>query len=75
MTLEIKDLSFNYRDKQVLRSINLSVKEGEMISLLGKNGAGKTTLLRLIPGFLRSDSGSITIDKRPVGPLEERESL
>ena len=73
MTLEIKDLCFSYRDKQVLRSINLSVKDGEMISLLGKNGAGKTTLLRLIPGFLKSERGSITIDKRPVGEMKLRE--
>ena len=73
MTLEIKDLCFSYRDKQVLKNINLSVKDGEMISLLGKNGAGKTTLLRLIPGFLKAENGSVTIDERPVEEMKLRE--
>ena len=49
MTLEIRGLSFSYKEKTVLSGIDLSVREGEMVSLLGKNGAGKTTLLRLIP--------------------------
>lgn len=42
--LEIKDLTVSFKDKNVLRSLNLNVEEGSIIGLLGKNGAGKTTL-------------------------------
>ena len=42
--LEIRDLSVSFKDKNVLRSLNLKVEEGSVIGLLGKNGAGKTTL-------------------------------
>lgn len=73
MTLEIRNLSFSYRDKQVLKGINLSVGKGEMVALLGRNGAGKTTLLRLIPGFLKSSSGHICIDGTPVGEVKLRD--
>ena len=73
MTLEIHDLCFSYKDHRVLDNVNLSVGDREMISLLGRNGAGKTTLLRLIPGFLKTGSGSITIDSTPVEEMKIRE--
>ena len=73
MTLEIRDLRFNYREHQVLKGISLSVSDGEMVSLLGRNGAGKTTLLRIIPGFLKAPSSSILIDGRPVAEMSLRE--
>lgn len=73
MTLEIRGLSFSYKEKTVLSGIDLSVREGEMVSLLGKNGAGKTTLLRLIPGFLKPDEGTITFDGTPVGAIKLRQ--
>ena len=73
MTLEIRNLCFSYRDHQVLRGVDLTVGEGEMVALLGKNGAGKTTLLRLIPGFLRAGSGDILIDGTPVGEMKLRD--
>lgn len=73
MTLEIRDLRFSYKNHQVLKGIDLTIREGEMVSLLGKNGAGKTTLLRLIPGFLKAGSGSIEIDKSPVSEIKLRQ--
>lgn len=73
MTLEIHDLCFSYRDHKVLDGIDLHVGDGEMVSLLGRNGAGKTTLLRLIPGFLKAGSGSVTIDGTPVDEMKLRD--
>lgn len=46
--LEIKNLSFSYHKKEVLKDINLKVENNDIILLLGKNGCGKTTLLKLI---------------------------
>ena len=70
MTLEIKDLFFSYKEHSVLKGLNLSISDGEMLSFLGKNGAGKTTLLRLIPSFLRCQKGTITIDGVPVKDMK-----
>lgn len=58
--LEIKNVSFGYAERQqVLKNINLQVKKGEMLSIVGKNGAGKSTLSSLICGFLPTTEGSI----------------
>jgi branched-chain amino acid transport system ATP-binding protein len=58
--LKIENLSAGYGDMQVLFDINLTVEEGEVVSLVGSNGAGKTTLLRIISGFLPALQGSIS---------------
>ena len=73
MTLEIRDLHFSYRNHEVLKGLNLTVSDGEMVSLLGRNGAGKTTLMRLIPGFLKATEQSILIDGKPVLQMSLRE--
>lgn len=57
--LEIKDLCAGYGDLQVLFNINMHVKKGEVVSLIGSNGAGKTTLLRILSGLEPLMSGSI----------------
>ena len=52
--IEIKNLSFKYKNgKEVLKNINLQIKEGEVISIIGKNGSGKSTLARLISGITK----------------------
>ena len=58
------DLSFKYNseEKDVLNSINLKIKGGEMTSLVGHSGAGKTTILNLIPRFYEKNKGDISID-------------
>ncbi len=73
MTLDVRGLRFCYREHKVLDNVNLHVEDGEMVSLLGRNGAGKTTLLRLIPGFLKAGSGSITIDGTSVDEMKLRD--
>ncbi len=59
--LEITDLRAGYGDVEVLHGVGLSVREGEVISVVGANGAGKTTLLSTIAGLLPPASGSITV--------------
>lgn len=58
--LNIKDLSVSYGPITALKNVNLSVKEGSIVAILGANGAGKTTILKKISGIVEADNGSIT---------------
>lgn len=58
-TLNIKNLKVNYGSIEALKGINISVKEGQIVALLGSNGAGKTTTLRKISGVLEASSGKV----------------
>ena len=60
--IEIKDVSKSYRDKLILRSINLVFESGQFIVIIGSSGCGKTTLLKLINKLLPMDKGDILID-------------
>ena len=65
--LEVKNLSFGYtKEHQTLRNVSLSVKKGEMVSIVGKNGAGKSTFSKLVCGFETPDSGEILFDGRDL---------
>lgn len=57
--LEIRNLYKSFEEYEVLKDINLSIKKGEFISLLGFSGCGKSTLLRLIAGLEMASSGAI----------------
>jgi len=66
-----KNVSFSYdHNKEVLKNINLEVKSGETIAILGPTGSGKSTLLFLIPRFYDVSSGSITIDNYDIRDVE-----
>ena len=61
--IEIKDLSFSYVDDEpVLEDINLSIKKGEWVTILGHNGSGKSTLSKLIIGLLKANKGDVIVD-------------
>lgn len=62
--IELKNVSFTYpkSEKQALKDINLKIKKGENIAIVGKNGAGKTTLIKLLLGFYHPTKGEILID-------------
>ena len=60
MLLELEGLEAAYGASQVLFQINLCIREGEMLTLLGRNGMGKTTTLRSIMGLTRASGGAIT---------------
>ena len=61
-SISLKDVSFSYENKQVLKGISFEVKKGETIALVGPSGGGKSTLADLIPRFHDTDQGSIIID-------------
>ncbi len=73
MEIEIKNLSFAYKEKNVLNNINLSFKTGKIYGLLGLNGSGKTTLLKLILGLLNEMQGTILINEKNKMDFKEDE--
>ena len=67
--LRVERLCKAFDGPAVLDGVSLSVPTGQLVAILGASGSGKTTLLRLICGFERADSGTITLSGRPVvGP-------
>lgn len=61
--IEVKNITYKYKNGQeVLKNINIEIKEGEVVSIIGKNGAGKSTLAKLISGIIAPSSGEIIID-------------
>jgi branched-chain amino acid transport system ATP-binding protein len=60
--LKIADLDAWYGESHILHGVELSVQEGEVVTLLGRNGAGRTTTLRAIMGLIAARTGSILID-------------
>lgn len=60
--LEIKDLKLSYGSAPILRGVNLSVKQGDVMSIIGPSGTGKTTLLKCINYLAKPQSGTIKLD-------------
>ena len=73
--LELNNLTCRFGDKTALLRFNLSVKKGEIMSLLGPSGCGKTTTLRLIAGFLSPYEGKILVQGRDVTVLPPEQRL
>lgn len=71
--LEVKDLHVSYGAIAAIKGIDLTVKRGEVVTILGANGAGKTTTLRTISGLLKAKSGHIVFDKNDITKTEAHE--
>ena len=68
--LTIKDLSVSYGAIDAIHNVNLEVKDGEIVSLIGANGAGKTTILHTITGLKKAVSGFIDYDGHDLMKIE-----
>ncbi|MBS3917441.1 MAG: ABC transporter ATP-binding protein [Deltaproteobacteria bacterium] len=78
--VELEDLWFNYDGNSVLKGIDLTLRKGECVALLGRNGAGKTTLIKYLNGLLKPQRGLVRIfgsdtRKKPVSELSRHVSL
>jgi iron complex transport system ATP-binding protein len=71
--LKINDLFFSYKERPVLQQINLEIKKGERIGILGPNGCGKTTLLKLLNRNLHPDSGKVLMNDIDLEGISKRE--
>ncbi|MBL8473120.1 MAG: ABC transporter ATP-binding protein [Rhodocyclaceae bacterium] len=71
--LELRNLSKSYGDNSVLKDMNLQIREGEFVAIVGFSGSGKTTLISLISGLIQPDQGEVSLRGKPVtGPGPDR---
>ncbi|OOH92100.1 putrescine/spermidine ABC transporter ATP-binding protein [Pasteurellaceae bacterium 15-036681] len=72
--IELRNVTKSYGDKTILKDLNLTINDGEFLTILGPSGCGKTTALRLIAGFEDLTDGSIILDGQDVSdvPAEQR---
>ncbi|WP_164219865.1 ABC transporter ATP-binding protein [Virgibacillus sp. YIM 98842] len=72
-SISMENVSFSYdEEKQVLKNVNLDVKEGETIAFVGMSGGGKSTLISLIPRFYDVTGGSIKVDGQDIRDVKAR---
>ena len=71
--LEVRDITVKYGESEVLLDVSLTLREGDVIALLGANGAGKTTLIRALNGTLPLAGGAIELDGHNLNGLSRRE--
>ena len=72
--LELRDINFSYRHRQVLFGITLEVRAGEVMALLGPNGSGKSTLLAVANGALKPNCGEVLFEGQAVADFSRREA-
>jgi ATP-binding cassette subfamily B protein len=72
--IELRNVSFSYpgSDQEILRNINLTIRPGERLSIIGLNGAGKTTLVKLISGFYDPTGGEVLLDGENIQKYNRR---
>lgn len=73
--LEIKDLSKSFGKNKVLHGINLAVRRGTVMGLMGENGAGKSTMMKCLFGIYAKDGGQIFLDGKPVDFTSPKQAL
>lgn len=69
MFLEVKNLNKIYGEKEVLKDVNFSLDEGNILCILGPSGCGKTTILNSIGGFIKNNSGKIFLNGEDISSL------
>jgi iron complex transport system ATP-binding protein len=70
--LRAESLSFAYAGRDVLGSVSIDVRGGDVVGVLGPNGSGKTTLVRCLLGVLTPGSGRVLLDERDIATLDRR---
>ncbi len=74
MELKSSNIEKSYKERRVVKGVDITVKSGEIVGLLGPNGAGKTTSFYMLVGFIKPSSGKVFIDGKDVTalPMYER---
>ena len=67
--VEVENVNFAYDSRQILKGVNLNIRRGQVVAIMGLSGCGKTTTLRLIGGQLKATAGSVEVDGQRVDAL------
>ena len=73
MILQAKNITKSYGDLEILKGVDLSIKENEIVSIIGASGAGKTTLLQILGTLDRPSNGELVIDETNPFDLSEKQ--
>ena len=73
--LELKNISFSYPEKEILKDFSFTIKDAERIALMGPSGCGKTTLLRLLMGLEKPQKGKLRGLPRPIAAVFQEDRL
>jgi phospholipid/cholesterol/gamma-HCH transport system ATP-binding protein len=71
--VELSGVHFSYKERPIIRGVDMQIKKGEVTALMGGSGSGKTTLLRLITGQVKAQQGTVCFDGQNVGALNRIE--
>ncbi len=71
--IEVRNVTFAYTHKPVLKDINMEIREGEVVTLLGPNGSGKSTLIKAIIGLIRPGRGTVRLAGRDISSIPRKE--
>jgi len=71
--IQLTNISKSFPGVQVLRGIDLNIKQGEIVSIVGTSGAGKTTLLQIMGTLLKQDEGKVIIENTDLGKLKDKQ--
>ena len=66
---ELRNVTFGYGERAILRDVTLTVPRGKVTALMGASGGGKTTVLRLLGGQQKAQSGQVLVDGQDVGQM------
>lgn len=69
--IRLENIHYSYGDKKVLEDVNLDIKRGMFMGLVGPNGGGKTTLIKIILGLIKPDQGSIFLLDEPIEKFKD----
>lgn len=68
--IEYKDISMAYGEKEIIHNLNLTVKQGEFVTIIGSSGCGKTTILKMVNGLISPTSGDILVEGRSTRGMD-----
>ncbi|HLQ82620.1 MAG TPA: metal ABC transporter ATP-binding protein [Pseudogracilibacillus sp.] len=69
--IRLENINFSYDSKVVLKNVNLDIKRGTFMGLVGPNGGGKTTIIKILLGLIEPDSGQVFINNQPIDKFKD----
>lgn len=72
--IKAEGIHVSYRDKEVISDLNVGIKKGTVVSIIGPNGSGKTTILKVLSKNIKPDKGRIFLDDRDISTIRAKKN-